>query len=57
MTPEQALGIKEKATEETLQSIADTLKRIETILLLGQPQTQSYVLDVQDQSLQQSKEN
>lgn len=33
MTPEEALGIKQPATEETLQSIDSTLKRIEKILL------------------------
>ena len=33
MTPEEALGIKQKATEETLQSIDSTLKRIEKLLL------------------------
>ena len=33
MTPEEMLGIKEKATEKTLQSIDSTLKRIEVILL------------------------
>ena len=32
MTPEEALGIKQQATEETLQSIDGTLKRIEKIL-------------------------
>lgn len=54
---EQALGIKEQATEETLQSIADTLKRIETILLQGQEQTRSCTLDVQGRSLQKLIEN
>ena len=33
MTPEESLGIKKQATEETLQSIDNTLKRIEAILL------------------------
>lgn len=33
MTPEEALGIKKPATEETLRSIDRTLKRIEAILL------------------------
>lgn len=32
MTPEEALGIKQPATEETLQSIDSTLKRIEKLL-------------------------
>ena len=32
MTNFEALGIKEKATEETLQSIDSTLKRIEKLL-------------------------
>lgn len=32
MRPEDVLGIKDKATEETLQSIDSTLKRIEVIL-------------------------
>lgn len=32
MTVEEALGIKKQATEETLQSIDSTLKRIEVIL-------------------------
>ena len=32
---EQALGIKQQATEETLQSIDKTLKRIEAILFLA----------------------
>jgi len=38
MTIEEALGIKKPATEETLQSIDDTLKRIELILLHQQSQ-------------------
>lgn len=38
MAPEEALGIKKPATEETLQSIDSTLKRIETILHLVQNQ-------------------
>ena len=54
-TPEELLGIKQNATEETLQSIERTLKRIEVILL--QLQNQSFVLDVQDQFLQQLGEN
>lgn len=33
MSVEEALGIKKPATEETLQSIDATLKRIEIILL------------------------
>ena len=41
MTPEEALGIRQSAKEETLQSIDDTLKRIEIILL--QLQNQSFV--------------
>lgn len=32
IVPEKVLGIKQTATEETLQSIDATLKRIETIL-------------------------
>lgn len=32
---EQILGIKQPATEETLQSIDQTLKRIEAILFLA----------------------
>lgn len=36
MTAEEALGIKEKATEETLQSIDSTLKRIENHLKQNQ---------------------
>lgn len=32
ISPEEALGISEKATEETLQSIDRTLKRIADIL-------------------------
>ncbi len=43
------------ATEETLQSIDSTLKRIEIILL--QLQNQSFVLDAQGLFLQMSKEN
>lgn len=44
---ERALGIKQSATEETLQSIDSTLKRIEAILL-NHTKTQSCALDVQD---------
>ena len=32
---EQALGIKPQATEETLQSIEQTLKRIEAMMFLA----------------------
>lgn len=42
MTVEEALGIKKTATEETLQSIDSTLKRIE-IILLNQSKNQSCV--------------
>ena len=46
MTVEEALGIKKPATEETLQSIDSTLKRIEAILLHRQEQqNQSCVSD------------
>lgn len=44
---ERALGIKQSATEETLQSIDSTLKRIEAILL-DHMKSQFCVLDVQD---------
>lgn len=45
MTPEEALGIKKTATEETLQSIDSTLKRIENLLLnQARPQTVSIEL-------------
>ncbi len=36
MSPEELLGIKNPATEETLQSIDSTLKRIEKIMLESQ---------------------
>ena len=45
----EILGIKESATEETLQSIASTLKRIEFILHKGLLKNQSFSLD--DQAL------
>ncbi len=54
MKPEEVLGIKEKATEETLQSIDSTLKRIEIIL---QSQTQSVSLGGQVPSEQKSIKN
>lgn len=57
MTAENALGIKKPATEETLQSIDCTLKRIEAILRQGLLQSQSFALDVQDPFLQQLKGN
>lgn len=57
MTVEDVLGIKKPATEETLQSIDGTLKRIEAILRQGLLQSQSFALDVQDPSLQQLKGN
>ena len=44
---ERALGIKQSATEETLQSIDSTLKRIEAILL-DHMKSQFCALDVQD---------
>lgn len=43
----EVLGIKETATEETLQSIASTLKRIELILHKGLLKNQSVFLDDQ----------
>lgn len=55
MTAEEALGIKKSATEETLQSIDSTLKRIEFILRLKQ--NQSSVLDVPGLSEQTIGEN
>lgn len=55
MTAEEALGIKKSATEETLQSIDSTLKRIEFILRLKQ--NQSSVLDVPSLSEQTIGEN
>ena len=44
---ERALGIKQSATEVTLQSIDSTLKRIEAILL-DHMKSQFCALDVQD---------
>lgn len=55
--PYEALGIKQAATEETLQSIDSTLKRIEFILRQGLTQNLSCFLDVQDPFLQQLTEN
>lgn len=55
MAPEEILGIKKQATEETLQSIDGTLKRIE-VILRTQLQNRSFVLDDQGQSLQPSIE-
>ena len=49
MTPEEMLGIKKPATEETLQSIDSTLKRIEAILLSAQQQSV-----MNDKQMQQS---
>lgn len=50
MTPEEILGIKKPATEETLQSIDGTLKRIEAILL--EYRSQSSVSDGSGPSVQ-----
>lgn len=55
--PEEVLGIKKPATEETLQSIDSTLKRIEAILRQGQSKTLSCVLDGQVPSSQKLSEN
>ena len=48
---ERAFGIKQTATEETLQSIDRTLKRIETILL-NCTKSQFCALDAQGPSEQ-----
>lgn len=56
MTPEELLGIRERATEETLQSIDNTLKRIE-IILHEITQTRFSVLDGRDSLAQRSEEN
>lgn len=42
MTAEEALGIKKTATEETLQRIASSLERIETIIM----QKQNFSIDI-----------
>lgn len=51
MTVEEALGIKSPATEETLQSIDGTLKRIEAILLEHKNQSSAWV----DQTLSEQQ--
>lgn len=53
---DKALGIKKTATEETLQSIDNTLKHIETILRV-QSQNLSFALDVQDPLKLKSEES
>lgn len=52
----ETLGIKDQATEKTLQSIASTLERIELILAQYLLQSQNCTLDVQGYSQQIRKE-
>ena len=49
MTVEESLGIKKPATEETLQSIEATLKRIENILL-DQTRPTSVSIEIPDRN-------
>ena len=52
----ETLGIKDQATEKTLQSIASTLERIELILAQYLLQSQNCTLDAQGHSQQIRKE-